>query len=242
MNCQTYVNNSKIFGIFRHSLRENENYINKDIDLSRTKDNYQIGVYRDDPYRYYKERLSECYVYHRTDVKTLCEWVVTVPRDTPVEQEKKFFQETFDFLTNKFCNGNVDNVCLAIVHKDEKEIDGAPRAHLHYYFIPVVPDAKHPQGEKVCKQAVLPRAVFRTVHPEFQRYLKEKGIAGTVHSGVTATQRRSYSVKEIKNGVRDRLEGQSQKVKSVNVFTGQPLEVGGRDQSLEKTYEQEVQR
>ena len=245
MNCITYSDSSDISGAFRHSMRENTNYKNRDIDLRRTKENYQVGAYRDNPFQHYKNRLSEVYCYNRSDVKKLCCWTVTAPKDTPPEQEKKFFEAAYDFLTDRFCNSNTDNVPLAIVHRDEKRIDGKPRAHMHYYFMPISPDHKHVQGEKICKKEVMPRSTFKTIHPDFQKYLQQRGIAGTVNSGITGRQVRNYSVEEIKDGVRDRVEAQHREQIAENFFSqdqtqsdqDQTTSWFDQDQEQEVTYE-----
>lgn len=242
MNCITFSNSSEISGALRHSMRENSNYKNRDIDSRRTKENYQVGEHRANPFEHYKERLNEVYCYNRSDVKTLCCWTVTAPRDTPPEQEKKFFNAAYDFLTEKFCSGNTDNVCLAIIHRDEKRIDGRPRAHMHYYFLPIAPDPKHKQGEKICKKEVMPRSTFKTIHPDFQKYLQQRGIAGTVNSGITGRQVRNYSVEEIKSGVRDRVEAQHREQQAENFFSQSEEQQRDQDQTswFDQDQEQEV--
>lgn len=232
MNCITFSNSSEISGALRHSMRENTNYKNRDIDLRRTKENYQVGEFRANPFEHYKQRLREVYRYNRPDIKTLCCWTVTAPKDLPSEQEKKFFGAAYNFLTERFCSGNTDNVCLAIVHRDEKRIDGKPRAHLHYYFMPIAPDHKHKQGEKICKKAVMPHETFKTIHPDFQRYLQQHGIAGTVNCGITGRQMRNYSIKEIKDGVRDRVEAQHREQQAENFFSQNQTDQRDQDQTV----------
>ena len=208
MKAKSYAESANISEVFKHSLRQHKTYRNRDIDLNRSKDNYQIGPERNDPYKFYKDRLSQVYCYNRKDVKTCCEWIVSLPKDTPPEEEKTFFETVYQFLTDRFCNGNTNNVVLAVVHKDEKIIGGEPRAHMHYFFLPIVEDKKHVQGEKICKKEAMPRSSFQTIHPDLQIYLKKEGVKGTVHSGITAKQLRNYAVEEIKDGTRKHLENQ----------------------------------
>ena len=210
MRVQTYANDGgAINAVLRHSAREYKVSSNPDVDPDRSKDNYFL-LNREDPFTYYKERLSEVYCYNRRDVKTLCEWIVNVPKDTPQNQEHAFFKATYDYLIERFCMGNERNVVLAVVHKDEKRIEGKPIAHMHFFFLPITADPKHKQGEKICKKAVLPKSCFTQLHPELQKYIESRGIQGTVHSGITAAQKRNYSVEEIKDGTRDRIEAQYQ--------------------------------
>ena len=79
---------------------------------------------------------------------------------------------------------------------------------MHYFFLPIVEDKKHVQGEKICKKEAMPRSSFQTIHPDLQIYLKKEGVKGTVHSGITAKQLRNYAVEEIKDGTRKHLENQ----------------------------------
>lgn len=209
MKIQTYADSGSIKAVLRHSCREYKVSSNLDIDRRRESENYYL-LKPEDSFQAYKERLSEVYCYNRSDVKKLVEICVSLPKDTPIEQEHDFFKASYDYFIDRFCNGNERNVMLAVVHKDEKRIEGKPIAHMHFFFLPITADPKHAQGEKICKKAVLPKSCFNQLHPELQKYLSSHGIQGTVHSGITSTQKRNYTVKEIKDGTRDRIESQYQ--------------------------------
>lgn len=246
MRVQTYANDGgTIKAVLRHSAREYKISSNPDVDPNRCKDNYFL-LKRDNSFEYYKNRLSQVYCYNRKDVKTLCEWIVNLPKDTPDEQEREFFQATYDYLTERFCGGSEKNVVMAVIHKDEKRVEGKPIAHMHYFFIPIVKDPKHAQGEKVCKNAVMPQNEFKAYHPELQKYIASRGIQGTVHSGITAQQKRNYTVKEIKNGTRSRIEAQYQQLlkrqdqQTTNWFT-EDQEKQRQTQSEEKSWFTEEQ-
>ena len=58
-----------------------------------------------------------------------------------------------------------ENCIQAVVHNDES---GQP--HLHYCFIPVVPDVKR-NGEKICCNELINRTELRNFHPALQKYL-----------------------------------------------------------------------
>ena len=49
-------------------------------------------------YDYFRERLSQLYVYGRNDVKVMAGWVVTAPQDLEQEQYDDFFLAVYDFL------------------------------------------------------------------------------------------------------------------------------------------------
>lgn len=174
----------------RHIERTIAHPANEDIDMSMSELNYSLSPQRGmDSYSYFRQRLSELYVYHRADVKVMAGWIVTAPTDLARQQHEAFFAATYDFLTERY---GEKNCVQAVVHYDES---GQP--HMHYCFIPVVLDKKH-GGEKVCANDVLNRAELRDFHPALQRYLNEHGINARVTSGITARQGGNRTVRELK--------------------------------------------
>ena len=76
---------------------------NKDIDTDRTPKIITLlptvrgtaGVYQAEAFRSQAAK--------RDDVKTLCDWVVTLPKgDYTPERERAFFVETYRFLSEKY--------------------------------------------------------------------------------------------------------------------------------------------
>lgn len=186
---------SSVSNILRHNAREIFNSSNEDIRFERSAFNYKLspdwkflGMPQDD-YTRYKFRLSQLYVYNRADVKTLAGWIVTAPQDLSVEQHDIFFLESYKFLENKYGR---ENVVQAIVHNDEAQ------PHLHFCFIPVVPDTNpnHKHTEKVCANDILTRQELRDFHPALQSHLRQAGIQARIINGVTAAGNRT--VKEMK--------------------------------------------
>ena len=172
----------------RHNERATQNPSNPDIDMTRSHQNYTLSQDRGmTSYDYYKQRKAELYCYKRDDVKTLAGWVVTAPKDLPLDLHEPFFKETYRFLENRY---GKENTVLAVVHNDES---GQP--HLHYNFIPAVDDAKH-GGQKICANDVLNRQELRNFHPALQKHLKEIGIDARVINGATAGGNRT--VRELK--------------------------------------------
>ena len=86
----------------RHNRREIEHSGNPDIDPSRQGQDYVLSPDRDiSEYDYYKERLSQLYVYGRDDVKVMAGWIVTAPQDLAPERYDDFFCATYDFLADR---------------------------------------------------------------------------------------------------------------------------------------------
>ena len=181
---------SAIVNQLRHIERTIQNPANKDIDKERSNLNYSLIDKGMSSYDYYKERLSQCYLYNRDDVKTCFGWVITCPEDVTKEDEDLFFYNCFDFLNERY---GEENCIQAVVHKDE-----SGRPHLHYYAIPVVPDKKHEQGQKVCMNDVINKKELRNFHPDLDRFLKNRGMSCGVYTGITRKNGGNMTVRQLK--------------------------------------------
>lgn len=142
---------------------------NKDIDRSRTEQNYNLAPERGDLLKFIDARLADgVKVQQRADVIKLCDWVVTMPRDLPPEKEQAFFANTYDFLVNKYGERNV--VC-AYVHKDES------MPHMHFAWLPVVQEKKNKKRlgqEKLSAKECITRSDLQNFHQQLQTYLEAK--------------------------------------------------------------------
>ena len=186
----TKFDSTAIVNQLRHIERQIVHSCNPDIDRDRTEYNYSMIEPRGiSSYEYFKRRKSELYVYGRKDVKLMAGWIVTAPKDLPEEDEGRFFSHVFDFLNERY---GAENCIQAVVHKDE---GGA--AHMHYCFIPVVPDKKH-GGEKICCNDVLNRTELRNFHPSLQKYLYDHGMGAKIMTGITKEQGGNKTVRELK--------------------------------------------
>lgn len=162
---------------------------NENIDPKRTHLNYNLAPDREGgQVAFLQRRLSQVKVQKRADVNVLCDWVVTLPQGsyTP-DQERAFFQKSYDFLSAQY---GESNVVSAYVHMDETQ------PHLHFAFVPVVPDRRR-GGEKVSAKECITRANLNSFHSDFQSYLDAHGEPGLfpVINGATAGGNRT--VKEL---------------------------------------------
>ena len=155
-------------GLSNHLDRKTQNHSNEDIDIERTHLNYDLCEKEGDTLSRMNERLDEVYCMKRKDVKACCEWVVTLPeslKEAPDEHQKKFFEETYEFLADRY--GGEQNVISANVHNDETT------PHIHFDFIPVVWDEKK-EREKVSAKEVITRAELKYFHNDLDNHLKEQ--------------------------------------------------------------------
>lgn len=183
-------------GAMGHMLKHYErakdgegNYLkfgNQDIDTRKTWQNYNLAPSHNQ-LDFIHERLSEVYCMNRKDVNVMCSWVVTAPEDLKPEQEKKFFQETYSFLEEKYGR---ENVVSSYVHKDEKT------PHMHFCFMPVVADSK--RGQKVSAYECVKKKDLEQFHEELQHHLEKKGISCSIIN--EATKEGNKAIKELKQG------------------------------------------
>lgn len=144
---------------------------NKDIDKSRTEENYNLAPMRGDLISFVNAKCSEIKCQKRSDVIKLCDWVITLPKDLPPEKESIFFSSTYNFLVNRYGVHGDSNIVSAFVHKDESQ------PHMHFAFIPIAEERKNKKklGQlKVCAKEVITKADLQTFHENLQDYLEAK--------------------------------------------------------------------
>lgn len=138
------------------------------------------------------KRLSEVHVLKRKDVNVLCDWVVTYPKELPLDEDSigDFFDSTLEFLMDRY---GEKNTISANVHMDEAQ------PHLHFCFVPVVFDEKKGY-EKVSAKQVLDRKDLNTFHGDLEAHLeKDIGLErGLVLSGVTREQGGNRTIGQLK--------------------------------------------
>ena len=181
---------SAVVNQLRHIERTIAHPENMDIEKDRTVQNYSLLPQRGiSSYEYYRQRKSELYCYNRADVKVMAGWIVTAPKDLPMSEMEKFFNVTYEFLSERY---GEKNCVQAVVHNDE---GGQP--HIHFLFIPAVADKKH-GGEKICANDVLNKTELRNFHSALQKYLLDHGVQANILTGITKTQGGNRTVRELK--------------------------------------------
>ena len=181
---------SAVVNQLRHIERTIAHPENMDIEKDRTVQNYSLLPQREiSSYEYYRQRKRELYCYNRADVKVMAGWIVTAPKDLPMSEMEKFFNVTYEFLSERY---GEKNCVQAVVHNDE---GGQP--HIHFLFIPAAADKKH-GGEKICANDVLNKAELRNFHSALQKYLLDHGVQANILTGITKTQGGNRTVRELK--------------------------------------------
>lgn len=175
--------------MFGHYDRSKES-VGDNVDVEKTHQNYNLAPERTSQLEFLRQRLSEVKVQKRADVNVMCDWIVTAPKDLlqhHPEKEAEFFRHTYAFLETKY---GAANVVSAYVHKDETT------PHMHFSFIPVVPDHKK-GGFKVSAKECVTRSDLKTFHEQLQQYLeKQMGIEVNILN--EATKEGNKSIAELR--------------------------------------------
>jgi len=142
------------------------NYIkfgNENIDTSKTHLNYNLAPNRDMKQgEFIKQKCDEFNCVKRDNINVMCSWVVTVPKDLPENQQREFFEQSYEFLNNRY---GKDNVVSSYVHLDEKT------PHMHYSFVPVVFDKKKDKY-KVSAKDMINRTDLQTFHKDLSKHME----------------------------------------------------------------------
>lgn len=189
-----------------HYRRDRSSLERDNIDPTRTKDNYTLGLDDRDGkvgamdgiepnWATVEERIEGVNKAAkaagkravRKDAVVMADVVVTLPENVRKGDEGKFFGYTYWFLILKL---GKENMMGGFVHRDEVRKDGSPvRDHMHVPFTPIV-DGRF-NYKKMC-----PRAFYQSLHKELGDYLeKQMGYRPEVELGDETRALRVYADK-----------------------------------------------
>jgi len=191
--------------MFAHFDRRAEHISNENLDRTRTHLNYNLAIHQQmDQGEFVRKRCSEVRMQNRKDVNIMASWVVTVPKDLPLEEHKQFFQGCYDFLENRY---GKENVVSSYVHMDEIT------PHMHFAFVPVVPDKKR-DGFKVSAKECITRADLQSFHQQLETHL-ENVLGHEVGILNEATREGNKSIAELKrSGATERLKSVEKEIEA----------------------------
>lgn len=165
----------------RHNERLNHNYSNKDIDLSRTLENYHLKKIQADTYQQEFERIrtrqqlkGNLRLHGEKQSTILCEFVITSDKEffdrIGKERTKNFFADAYDFVTAKV--GGEQYILSAVVHMDEAT------PHMHVAFIPVIngKDRKGNPCKRInCSEFWKGRDSYSRLQDEYYDFITSRG-------------------------------------------------------------------
>lgn len=191
-----------------HYRRDASSLGRENIDPTRTKDNYTLGLDdRDGKVRALNgiepnwatvegriEGVNEAAKAAgkravRKDAVVMADVVVTLPENVRKGDEGKFFGYTYWFLLQKL---GKENMMGGFVHRDEVRKDGSPvRDHMHVPFTPIL-DGRF-NYKKMC-----PRSFYQSMHRELGDYLEKRlGYRPEVELGEETRAQRVYTDKSV---------------------------------------------
>lgn len=196
-NVQKYTRaaSGHLFKHYERARDESGEYLkfgNQDIDQARTTQNYNLGPDRQiSQGEFVRQRCGEVKCLNRKDVNVMCAWVVTAPQTVAgnPDAEKKFFQESYDFLAARYGS---DNVVSAYVHMDEKT------PHMHFAFVPVVKDKKK-EHLKVSAKECITKQELSVFHKDLESHMT-KAFGYEIGVLNEATKDGNRSIEELKRG------------------------------------------
>lgn len=191
-----------------HYRRDASSLGRENIDPTRTKDNYTLGLDdRDGKVRALNgiepnwatvegriEGVNEAAKAAgkravRKDAVVMADVVVTLPENVRKEDEGKFFGYTYWFLLQKL---GKENMMGGFVHRDEVRKDGSPvRDHMHVPFTPIL-------GGRFNYKKMCPRSFYQSMHKELGDYLEKRlGYRPEVELGEETRAQRVYTDKSV---------------------------------------------
>ncbi len=215
----------------RHNERRNKNYSNKDIDLSRTCENYHLKQPTAASYEQEFYRIKDEYglkgnlrLTGKKQSTILCEFVITSDKQffdrLGAERTKQFFFDAYRFVTHKV--GGEQFVVSAVVHMDEKT------PHMHVAFIPTVM-GKDRRGSP-CRRVNASefwkgRDSYSRLQDEYHAWITscgyelERGTRGSTAEHLSVEE---YKVKKTSEQLAA-LQGQVEEVKAVDEIAAKSL-------------------
>lgn len=154
----------------KHNQRENKYYSNEDIDLFRTRLNYDLHNNQNINYKSeIDKKIKERYKGKkniRKDAVINIECVITSDekffKSIGVSETKRYFEEAYKFVSNHF---GTDNIVYATVHLDETT------PHMHLGVTPITKD-----GRLCAKDWLNGKKKLKELQDSFHGYITSKGF------------------------------------------------------------------
>lgn len=186
----------------RHNERLNKNYSNKDIDLSRSCDNYHLKQIQAATYQQEFERIrtrqqlkGNLRLQGKKQSTVMCEFVIT--SDTEFfdrlgkERTKQFFKDAYSFVIAKV--GGEQYVVSAVIHMDEAT------PHMHVAYIPVIngKDRKGNPCKRInCSEFWKGKDSYSKLQDEYFDFITNRGY--DLERGIKGSTAEHLSVAEYK--------------------------------------------
>lgn len=186
----------------RHNERLNKNYSNKDIDLSRSCENYHLKQIQTATYQQEFERIrtrqqlkGNLRLQGKKQSTVMCEFVITSDKGffdrLGKERTKQFFKDAYQFVTAKV--GGEQYIISAVVHMDEAT------PHMHVAYIPVIngKDRKGSPCKRInCSEFWKGKDSYSKLQDEYYDFITNRGY--NLERGIKGSTAEHLSVAEYK--------------------------------------------
>lgn len=190
----------KSIGAYIHDERKAKNHSNKNIDISKTHENYYL---KKNELSYIKEfdklkKETNLQGQIRSNSNILCEMIFTSDgrffEGIGCEETKRYFQESYNFICNYKSLG-AENIISAVVHLDEDT------PHMHLLFAPVI-HTKDKEGNSInklsCRDFWKGQNSYRDLQNKFFEHISSKGFNLERGKAIEETNRKHYEIAEYK--------------------------------------------
>ena len=175
-------------GIFMHDFRRTENHSNKEIDVARSADNFDLIEHQNMSKQVIMDYISAKRTSKRAvrkDAVVLNEWIISSDQsffaDKTPEQIRGYFQTAVDWFGREFGR---DNLQYAVIHMDETT------PHMHLGIVPINGDGTL-SGKKMFNRDALKR-----VQKDLPKYLADHGF--DIQRGIEGQKKKHLTTKEYK--------------------------------------------
>lgn len=160
----------QLYGMDIHIQRKTDNHSNKDIDVSRSKLNYELvnGFQNEHYFSAVNNRIKKGYLSEkslRKDATLACGIIISSDKkffdNLTDEQERDFFKTAYEHLCEKY---GKENIISAKVHKDETT------PHLHAIVVPLTKDGRLTAKELFDRKALL------SLQADLPKALQQRGF------------------------------------------------------------------
>ena len=223
-------------GIQSHNQREKEPKKNPDVDMTRSKQNYDVLNPNNINYnREVKERIQNFAINTKTvrkDAVVMCNFVVTSDEKTmkamsPAEQ-RSFFEDSTKFFMKRY---GAENVVNATVHMDETT------PHMHLGIVPITNDGR------LSAKTIFTRKELMALQTDFviavgERYGLERGKEGSQRTHLSEERFKLETTKaKIKTAKNEMVEVQEEAKALKENYVIVSEKIKKKYESLEKTSE-----
>lgn len=174
----------------KHNQRENKYYSNEDIDLFRTRFNYDLHNNKKINYKTeIEKKIKERYKGKkniRKDAVVNIECVITSDdkffKSIGESETKRYFEESYKFVSNHF---GTDNIVYATVHLDETT------PHMHLGVSPITKD-----GRLCAKDWLDGKKKLKELQDSFHSYVTSKGF--NLERGISSEETQARNINKQK--------------------------------------------